>query len=59
MAKYILAGYKLSISPMWKDVTTLRDPFDPDITERPATREMNTIIYDEGQAMEAVRKYFA
>ena len=59
MTKFIIAGYKLSISPMWKDVTTLADPFDPDIIERPATKEMDAIIYEEGQAIEAVRKYFA
>jgi hypothetical protein len=56
--KFLFAGYKLVIEPVWKEITTFSDPKVPDINVRPATKEMNVLISDEDEAIKAIREFF-
>jgi hypothetical protein len=57
MSRFIIAGYRLTIQPIFKDVTTLGD--DPAIDFKPESREVNADIYDREGAMRVVEKFFS
>lgn len=57
MSRFIIAGYRLQIQPIFADITTLGE--DPTIDFKPESREVNADIYDKEGAMRIIEKFFS